>query len=245
MVDSLIALLRKANLDTFRLDKDLVLRALLLCRPSGRVSLCRCPRLGGCPLTGSSGRLFIGPAIPKRGHHSPALTSHHPLLATQTPTERPLRHPGVPGRDPAATTYRTPPKPPLPPSQTECTQPPRPHPRPLFSRGGVPDPPVFRATPAPGNQPSQAVPGTPSPQLSFRAQRSGAEESRLLRLPVPPHPPHHPQTNRRRLIHEHNVHPRRPDWRHAPLAPRNPPPATSNATRIGPTTHPSTHPGAS
>ena len=38
VVDSLIALLRKANLDTFRLDKDLVLRALLLCRPSGRVS---------------------------------------------------------------------------------------------------------------------------------------------------------------------------------------------------------------
>ncbi len=38
VVDSLVALLRKANLDTFRLDRDLVLRALLLCRPSGRVS---------------------------------------------------------------------------------------------------------------------------------------------------------------------------------------------------------------
>ena len=38
VVDGLIAVLRKANLDTFRLDKDLVLRALLLCRPSGRVS---------------------------------------------------------------------------------------------------------------------------------------------------------------------------------------------------------------
>ena len=38
IVDSLIALLRKANLHTFRLDKDIVLRALLLCRPSGRVS---------------------------------------------------------------------------------------------------------------------------------------------------------------------------------------------------------------
>ena len=39
MIDSLIALLRKANLDTYRLDKHLVLRALLLCRPSSRVSL--------------------------------------------------------------------------------------------------------------------------------------------------------------------------------------------------------------
>ena len=38
IVDSLIALLRKANLHTFRLEKELVLRALLLCRPSGRVS---------------------------------------------------------------------------------------------------------------------------------------------------------------------------------------------------------------
>ena len=39
VVEGLIALLRKANIDTFRLDKDLVLEALLLCRPSGRVSL--------------------------------------------------------------------------------------------------------------------------------------------------------------------------------------------------------------
>lgn len=38
IVDGLIALLSKANIDTFRLDKDLVLEALLLCRPSGRVS---------------------------------------------------------------------------------------------------------------------------------------------------------------------------------------------------------------
>ncbi len=38
IVDSLMALLRKANLHTFRLQKDLVLSALLLCRPSGRVS---------------------------------------------------------------------------------------------------------------------------------------------------------------------------------------------------------------
>lgn len=38
VVDHLIALLRKANIDTFRLDKDVVLEALLLCRPSGRVS---------------------------------------------------------------------------------------------------------------------------------------------------------------------------------------------------------------
>ena len=39
MVDGLIALLSKANIDTFRLDKDLVLAALLLCWPSGRVSI--------------------------------------------------------------------------------------------------------------------------------------------------------------------------------------------------------------
>lgn len=38
VVDHLIALLRKANIDTFRLDRDVVLEALLLCRPSGRVS---------------------------------------------------------------------------------------------------------------------------------------------------------------------------------------------------------------
>ena len=38
VVDHLVALLRKANIETFRLDKDLVLEALLLCRPSGRVS---------------------------------------------------------------------------------------------------------------------------------------------------------------------------------------------------------------
>lgn len=38
VVDGLIALLGKANIDTFRLEKDLVLEALLLCRPSGRVS---------------------------------------------------------------------------------------------------------------------------------------------------------------------------------------------------------------
>ena len=36
--DGLIALLSKANIDTFRLDKDRVLEALLLCRPSGGVS---------------------------------------------------------------------------------------------------------------------------------------------------------------------------------------------------------------
>src|SRR5713101_2917738 len=38
IVDHLIALLRKANIETFRLEKDLVIAALLLCRPSGRVS---------------------------------------------------------------------------------------------------------------------------------------------------------------------------------------------------------------
>lgn len=38
VVNHLIALLRKQNIGTFRLDKDRVLEALLLCRPSGRVS---------------------------------------------------------------------------------------------------------------------------------------------------------------------------------------------------------------
>ena len=38
VVDGLIALLRKANIETFGLGKDLVLEALLFCRPSGRVT---------------------------------------------------------------------------------------------------------------------------------------------------------------------------------------------------------------
>ena len=38
VIDHLIALLRKANIDTFKIEKDLVLEALLMCRPSGRVS---------------------------------------------------------------------------------------------------------------------------------------------------------------------------------------------------------------
>lgn len=38
VVDSLIALLRKENIDTFGLNEDYVLEGLLLCRPSGRVS---------------------------------------------------------------------------------------------------------------------------------------------------------------------------------------------------------------
>ena len=39
IVDHLIALLRKANIETFRLDTHLVIEALLLCRPSGRISI--------------------------------------------------------------------------------------------------------------------------------------------------------------------------------------------------------------
>lgn len=35
VVDGLIAPLRKANIETFRLDKDLVLEALVFCRASG------------------------------------------------------------------------------------------------------------------------------------------------------------------------------------------------------------------
>jgi len=38
VVDHLIALLQKENISTFALDKGLVLHALLLCKPSGRVS---------------------------------------------------------------------------------------------------------------------------------------------------------------------------------------------------------------
>ena len=38
VVDHLIAFLQKENISPFTLDKGLVLQALLLCRPSGRVS---------------------------------------------------------------------------------------------------------------------------------------------------------------------------------------------------------------
>ena len=38
VVDSLTELLRKANVSTFGMDKDLALQALLMCRRSGRVS---------------------------------------------------------------------------------------------------------------------------------------------------------------------------------------------------------------
>ena len=38
IVDHLIELLRKENILPFALDKDLVLQALLMCRPSGRIS---------------------------------------------------------------------------------------------------------------------------------------------------------------------------------------------------------------
>ena len=38
VVDSLIAVLRKANVRSQYLDKDLLIAALLLCRPSGRIS---------------------------------------------------------------------------------------------------------------------------------------------------------------------------------------------------------------
>ena len=38
IVDGLIGLLRKDNISVFRLDKDHVCEALMLCRPSGRVS---------------------------------------------------------------------------------------------------------------------------------------------------------------------------------------------------------------
>jgi predicted nucleic acid-binding protein len=38
VVDHLIAFLQKQNIEVFGLDKSVVLQALLLCRPSGRVS---------------------------------------------------------------------------------------------------------------------------------------------------------------------------------------------------------------
>ena len=38
VVDHLVAFLQKENISPFALDKSLVLHALLLCRPSGRVS---------------------------------------------------------------------------------------------------------------------------------------------------------------------------------------------------------------
>jgi predicted nucleic acid-binding protein len=39
IVDALVALLRRRNVTTFRLDKEAVIQGLLLCRPSGRVSI--------------------------------------------------------------------------------------------------------------------------------------------------------------------------------------------------------------
>ena len=39
IVDLLIALIQRRNIHTHRMDKDHVIRALLLCRPSGRVSI--------------------------------------------------------------------------------------------------------------------------------------------------------------------------------------------------------------
>ena len=39
VVDLLHSLLRRSNIDTLNLPKDLVISALLLCRPSGRVSI--------------------------------------------------------------------------------------------------------------------------------------------------------------------------------------------------------------
>ena len=38
VVDSLVALVQKQNISTYALDKGLVLQALQMCRPSGRVS---------------------------------------------------------------------------------------------------------------------------------------------------------------------------------------------------------------
>lgn len=38
IVDTLVELLRKSNLRTHGMDKDVVIHAVLLCRPSGRVS---------------------------------------------------------------------------------------------------------------------------------------------------------------------------------------------------------------
>ncbi|MBN1188162.1 MAG: PIN domain-containing protein [Dehalococcoidales bacterium] len=38
VVDNLIAFLQKENIAVFSLDKDRVIQALLLCRPSGRIS---------------------------------------------------------------------------------------------------------------------------------------------------------------------------------------------------------------
>lgn len=39
VIDQLMALLRKQNIDCHGLDKGIVLQALLMCRPSGRISV--------------------------------------------------------------------------------------------------------------------------------------------------------------------------------------------------------------
>ena len=59
-VDHLVAFLQKQNISTFVLDKGLVLQALLLCRPSGRVSFADAHALGGGTVFRNKSSVLVG-----------------------------------------------------------------------------------------------------------------------------------------------------------------------------------------
>ena len=71
VVDHLMAFLQKENISPFALDKSLVLQALLLCRPSGRVSFAdamgwAAARSSGSRVVYSLDRRFPGDGIEVR-----------------------------------------------------------------------------------------------------------------------------------------------------------------------------------
>lgn len=72
VVDHLIAFLQKENVTTFALDKGTVLQALLLCKPSGRVSFAdamvwAAARSSGSNLVYSLDERFPGDGVEVRG----------------------------------------------------------------------------------------------------------------------------------------------------------------------------------
>ena len=72
VVDHLITFLQKQNISPYSLDKDLVLQALLMCRPSGRISfsdsmIWAAARSAGSPVVYSLDRRFPGDGLEVRG----------------------------------------------------------------------------------------------------------------------------------------------------------------------------------
>ena len=148
IVDSLMALLRKANIHTFRLQKDLVLSALLLCRPSGRVLLRRCPS-SGLPARSQPGAAVYSldqrfPTEAITVLHAPP---RHPHLIPRPPVQgHPPTVRGEPPRSPSE--VRVEPHPAG--SATTPSRPPHPF---VVSRAGVPTGPCRTTPPGCGNQP--------------------------------------------------------------------------------------------